>query len=111
MPKQKQNPYLVSVSFSTAAFGSEADMKEFFDHEDLLTFLTMRGFSNDVATYIVKGLDMTHTYFLRQCTVEDVATELPNLTQEDKKHLSDIIRWAQAHKKMIEYNDDSWGKL
>ena len=107
MPKQKQNPYLVSVSFSTAAFGNVADMKDFFNYPELETFLIISGFSNKVATYIVKEMGMTHTNMLCKLLPEDVENELPNLTQEETKHLSDIITWAQAHKEMIEYNDDS----
>jgi hypothetical protein len=104
MPKQKQNQYLVSVSFSTTAFGSVADMKQFLDHSEVETFLIIRGFSNDVATYIAKEMGMTDTRDLSYMSVEDVENILPDLTEEDKKHLSDIITWAQEHKRMIAYN-------
>ena len=104
MPKQKQNPYLVSVSFSTAAFGSVADLKQFYEESDLLTFLIVRGFSIDVALHIVKELKMEHTRDLSYMLKEDVEDILPDLTEEDKKHLSDIIAWAHEHKRMIAYN-------
>ena len=104
MPKQKQNRYLVSVSFSTAAFGSGADVKQFYEESDLLTFLIVRGFSIDVAFHIAKELKMEHTRDLSYMSVEDVEDILPDLTEENKKHLSDIIAWAQEHTRMITYN-------
>jgi len=96
MPKPNQNPYLVSVSFSTAAFGNLADIKRFYAHPELKRFLDLEGFSKEAALYIIKQLEMERTIQLDCLKEEDIENELPNLTPEEKKHLLDIITWAQT---------------
>ncbi len=99
MQKPNQNPYL--VSFSTAAFGNEADLKKFFDNTDLMPCLYVEGFPGVVVSYILDNLDMVKTEHLTALLPEDIDEYLPELTKEDKQHFLDIITWAHQNKAII----------
>ena len=96
MPKLDQNPYLVSF---TTAFGSKEEEGFFFQHHDILFFLSANKFSTEDIHYILQtGIELTEDLCL---VTDETINELQKVSEEGLSRFKEIVLWARNNKERL----------